>query len=620
MANNNQYQAKFGADGSDFNRGIDSMLRAIKKLDDDTLGVSTRMSDAFKSPIALFTAGSAAAAAGFAYLAKTSIDAADKLDENAQKIGITASSLSTLQYAAKMSGLEIETLHTGLTKLSVKIAETNNVSSETGKVFKALGISTKDSMGAFRTVDSVLIDLADKFSQLPDGVQKTSLAVNIFGKSGAQLIPILNQGKNGIESLRAEARKLGLEINDNVAKAAGDFNDNLDRLKNAGIGLSNQVMTGLMPAMLSISNAMAGAAASGSSLEIAARGIGIAFKGIVSTAVYAYVGVMDVVTSFEMLGKSIVAFAKNDIAAMQTASIQSVDRMKQIAAEANQTLSKIWSNGPNQATQKSVTDASAAIDAFTQKTVTAKKSYLDMWGSDLVAKENIGFLTILTKTNIALGELVYLADQGAKGLELVTSKIQTPKEMQLYDTNSIEHQQMQNDLQQSNEEILKTQEVFSSESIAAYNAMFGDMGSAMSNFYDLSGQKSKEFFAISKAFQMGQAAMSTYEMAVNSYNSLSKIPFVGPYLGAAAAAAATVFGMSNVAKIASAQPGGAVSSTGQVALPNTSAPVQIPENVTNTNSRTVNITIYGSVVDPDKFTREIIPSIQRAIGDGYSFA
>lgn len=60
-----------------------------------------------------------------------------------------------------------------------------------------------------------------------------------------------------------------------------------------------------------------------------------------------------------------------------------------------------------------------------------------------------------------------------------------------------------------------------------------------------------ESTAAGKAAAVAQATISTYQSAVQSYNSLSGIPIVGPALGAVAAGVAVASGIANVKKIVS---------------------------------------------------------------------
>lgn len=84
--------------------------------------------------------------------------------------------------------------------------------------------------------------------------------------------------------------------------------------------------------------------------------------------------------------------------------------------------------------------------------------------------------------------------------------------------------------------------------------MFGNLASAMYGFYEASGGKAKEFFAFYKAMAIAQTIISTYESAQHAYDAMAKIPYAGPGLAKAAAAAAIAAGLARVAVISSQQP------------------------------------------------------------------
>ena len=169
---------------------------------------------------------------GLAGMFRHAIDSADAMDELAQKLGLTVEALSQIQYAAHISGVPIETLTQGITKLSAALGDIagGDTKSDAARTLQALGISAMESTGQLKSMDVLLTELADKFAGFKDTTEKTALAVNLFGKSGAQLIPFLNQGRAGIAELRAEAERLGISLTDKGAKAAGAFNESMDKL------------------------------------------------------------------------------------------------------------------------------------------------------------------------------------------------------------------------------------------------------------------------------------------------------------------------------------------------------------------------------------------------------
>jgi TP901 family phage tail tape measure protein len=166
--------------------------------------------------------------AGLMAAGKAALDTADDLSKLSQKTGISVESLSLLKPIAEQSGISLEGLAKGMQKLATAMVEAAGGSKEQIETFSRLGVSVKDAAGQIRPTEAVLLDLADAFAALPDGAEKSALAVKIFGKAGVELIPFLNQGRAGIEELKQKFKELGLEISGDTAKAAEKFNDTLD--------------------------------------------------------------------------------------------------------------------------------------------------------------------------------------------------------------------------------------------------------------------------------------------------------------------------------------------------------------------------------------------------------
>lgn len=162
---------------------------------------------------------------------KGSIDMLDQLDDLQEKTGISVEKLSELRFAGESVGTPFEALAGGVGRLSKLMAEAAGGNKEAAATFKALKVEVQNADGSLRSNDEVLGDLADRFSGFADGAEKSALAQRIFGKSGAEMIPFLNQGRDGIEKLRLEAAQLGAIYGGALAKDAADFNDNLTKLK-----------------------------------------------------------------------------------------------------------------------------------------------------------------------------------------------------------------------------------------------------------------------------------------------------------------------------------------------------------------------------------------------------
>ncbi len=192
----------------------------------------------------------------FAALVKGAIDSADELNKLSQKIGISVEALSTLQFAAQLSDVGLDTLKTGLKGLSANVTEARAGLGEGAALFQALSISVDDTAGNLKSSDTILLEIADRFASFEDGATKTALAVKLFGKSGMDMIPFLNQGSSGIRALMQEAERLGLKLSTETAQAAEAFNDNLTALKASTSGLGITLATELLAPLRVVTDAI----------------------------------------------------------------------------------------------------------------------------------------------------------------------------------------------------------------------------------------------------------------------------------------------------------------------------------------------------------------------------
>jgi hypothetical protein len=167
---------------------------------------------------------------------------------------------------------------------------------------------------------------------------------------------------------------------------------------------------------------------------------------------------------------------------------------------------------------------------------------------------------------------------------------------------------------------LADEQAMAGQRIRIASNTFGMMAGAAKAYYDQSGQQSESAFRMFQAMSIAQTMINTYEMATGAYKAMVGIPYVGPALAIAAAAAATAFGMAQVAAIASQRPGGGVSATGISGgggySYNQPTEPSYQKQETVKAGPTIQIYVYGNVVDQDKFSRELVPSILKAVSDG----
>lgn len=223
----------------DFSRGLAGMRSQV---------------NSFNVSLKNISAGLAVGAGAFAAMIKSSANLADELGKSAQRAGVTVETFSALRYGAKLADVDITQLEGGLAKLGRSMAEAAQGGKEAREAFAALGVSFANVDGTLRGTADVFRDVAERLSKLPDGATKTALAMQVFGRAGAQLIPLLNGGAEGIAEFTREAERMALIVSTETAKAAEEFNDNLTRMQEAISGVAQAMSKDLIKGLAELSS------------------------------------------------------------------------------------------------------------------------------------------------------------------------------------------------------------------------------------------------------------------------------------------------------------------------------------------------------------------------------
>lgn len=200
----------FQANLARFTSQIDKATNDLSKFQTNAQRMSNNLSKTFSM------LGAGLSVGAFGAMIKGSIDAADALNDLSQKVGISVKELAKYELASKQSGTNLESFGKGIKGLAGNMVEH-------GDALRKAGITATDADGAMR-------QLADLFKSTPDDVEKTTLAVKLFGKSGMDMIPMLNLGSEGLEKSAKSAARYA-EIMQTLAPGADRFNDQLAELK-----------------------------------------------------------------------------------------------------------------------------------------------------------------------------------------------------------------------------------------------------------------------------------------------------------------------------------------------------------------------------------------------------
>lgn len=234
MANNNET--------SIIVRAVDKTEAALKTIEGNVGAVGDSVSR-------LTTiAGGFAAVAGvglFAGMVKGSIESMAGLQDLSEQTGATVEGLSAIRSVAKLTGTDMESVGGALQKLSKNLVTLDDDGNAAAKAVAAIGLDAK-KLKDMRP-DEAMKSIADAMAEYRDGSEKTAIAQALFGKSGANLLPMFND--------LAESGKLNAKVTAEQAKMADDLEKNFTKLSRTGQGWQNELTAGMLPALTSFTEA-----------------------------------------------------------------------------------------------------------------------------------------------------------------------------------------------------------------------------------------------------------------------------------------------------------------------------------------------------------------------------
>lgn len=247
MADIGSLVVKLAAETSEFQADLGRSARLLDKHASEMKASLESVANVAKTAFAV-AVGVTSVAAIRDFIAQT-IEAASALQGLAEQSGASVEALSGFAPVATISGTSLENIGGSLAKLSKGLAGIDEETAGATKALKFLGITAKDSSGNLRDPAEVMNDIALKLAEFEDGAGKTAIAIELFGKSGASMIPFLKDlAENQDLNIRLTAQQI--EEADNAAKA-------LARMKAEANFVAQTIVTTSIPAMTVLAQELA---------------------------------------------------------------------------------------------------------------------------------------------------------------------------------------------------------------------------------------------------------------------------------------------------------------------------------------------------------------------------
>jgi len=194
-------------------------------------------------------AGAAIASAGYVMgreISKT-MDYADKVDKLSQQIGLTAEATQEWSYIAEQNGSDIDSLASGVQRFTRNVMNASEGGNQYTDILNDLNIKLKDSNGNLRDMDNIFPETIKSLASMETETERNATAMELFGRRGSELIPILNSGTDSIEDLQEKAEDLNLKMNDEDIQSWVDLKDQLHTLTEQFKSMKRSIMTDLVP-------------------------------------------------------------------------------------------------------------------------------------------------------------------------------------------------------------------------------------------------------------------------------------------------------------------------------------------------------------------------------------
>jgi hypothetical protein len=225
-------EVKFGANTKEADAGITEVGEKLRDLDNPVREILESFGQLRRTFVEAFAIDEIAE-----FVAHMS-EMGEEAVRNSAMLGMSVEKVQELSFAARMVGGDADGMSMGLMHLERSIAEAGDGSSKAAQSFTALGISQAQLKNS--SPEQVLGLIANAFHNAQDGADKTAIAMDLMGRMGAQMIPLLNQGSQGLEQMGVLAKSTGSILTEVQAEGLEKTAQSITTLKAnvEGVGVS----------------------------------------------------------------------------------------------------------------------------------------------------------------------------------------------------------------------------------------------------------------------------------------------------------------------------------------------------------------------------------------------
>lgn len=256
MASIGKVSAVFTASTGGLTSGVNQASSAFKKMGSDVASLKTGMGGLLAMQGAQLFASVASAASSAARslfaMGQGSADTIDKTSKLSRQLGLTYGELAGLKLAGDLAGVSMETIGKAATKADVAFVKAQQGSKVAQAAFAGIGLSVDQLEG--KSPAERFQAISDAISTLPTAAERSRAAIALFGKAGADMLPLFEGGAGTIRAATEEAERFGLALTSEQGQSVEGMNDAFTRAQMAVEGVVQQVVAYLAPALQSVTD------------------------------------------------------------------------------------------------------------------------------------------------------------------------------------------------------------------------------------------------------------------------------------------------------------------------------------------------------------------------------
>lgn len=224
-----------------FNVDTGQAVDSLKRIDSSISGAKDKL-----GALATAFVGSALVS-GLKDFVEGQIEAAKEVRLTAQKLGTSVEELEKFEFAASSAGVSAEGAAVALKFLNKNVGLAIEGNAEAAQTFQKLGISYKDGGGNVREVGDLIPEVADAFQKMGSQQERTAAAMKLFGRQGADLLPLLQSGSAGLAQMDKRFEELGGGMSEDFIAKAKDAGRALSGMRFAFAAFKRQIAFELFP-------------------------------------------------------------------------------------------------------------------------------------------------------------------------------------------------------------------------------------------------------------------------------------------------------------------------------------------------------------------------------------